>query len=124
MVHSVSTNYTDDLDGSAMTAAEATTVSWSWRGVNYEFDTHAGDLAALEADDQSVTLGRLLASSRRVGGRRTAARPIGAPTPHTTAGDGDASTIRRWAAANNIPTSPRGRIPRAVREQYTTRSPD
>ncbi|MBE7192972.1 MAG: Lsr2 family protein [Gordonia polyisoprenivorans] len=76
MAQRVQTVIIDDLDGSEMDPSEATTVTWSWRGVSYELDTRSTHLTALESDRQSVTLGLLLASSRRVGGRAHSLKPV------------------------------------------------
>ncbi|MBE7156960.1 MAG: Lsr2 family protein [Rhodospirillales bacterium] len=123
MAQAFITSYTDDLTGDALSPDQATTVSWSWRGVDYELDTGAEHLAALEADDQSVTLGRLLACSRRVGGRRHPARPIGGRT-NAAAGsttEGSAAAVRAWATANGMPVEGRGRIPQHIRDAYDNR---
>ncbi|MBT0568650.1 histone-like nucleoid-structuring protein Lsr2 [Williamsia sp. CHRR-6] len=64
----MNTIYVDDLDDTKITADQATTVVWSWRGVDYEFDTNSERLAAIEAGDDSVTVAQLLNVSRRVGG--------------------------------------------------------
>ena len=118
MAQAFITSYTDDLTGDELSPDEATTVSWSWRGVDYELDTGVQHLAALEADDQSVTLGMLLASSRRVGGRRHTARPVGG---RVSVAAGSAAAIRAWATANGMSVEGRGRIPQHVRDAYNNR---
>lgn len=119
MAQAFITSYTDDLTGDALSPDQATTVSWSWRGVDYELDTGTEHLAALEADDQSVTLGMLLACSRRVCGRRHTARPIGG---RHSVDDGSAAAIRAWASSNGMPVEGRGRIPQHIRDAYDNRS--
>ena len=114
MAQTVTTIYVDDLDDSEIPAEQATTVVWSWRGVDYEFDTVAERLAALEAGDEAVTVAQLLAVSRRVSGRRTAIRPTGASSNVT-----DSAAIRAWARENGIDVPDRGRVPAPVRESYT-----
>ncbi|GAA2057723.1 Lsr2 dimerization domain-containing protein [Williamsia deligens] len=46
----------DDLDDTEITAEQATTVAWSWRGVDYEFDTAAERLAGIESGDRAITV--------------------------------------------------------------------
>ena len=48
MAQTVNTIYVDDLDDSELGPDHATTVTWSWRGIHYEFDTSAPRLAGLE----------------------------------------------------------------------------
>ena len=114
MAQSVNTIYIDDLDDTEIRVDQATTVSWSWRGVDYEFDTSADRLAGLESGDEAVTLGQLLAVSRRVSGRRVAVRPVGGSRPGST----DAAEIRAWARDNGIFVPGRGRIPAPIRASY------
>ncbi|MBE7191554.1 MAG: Lsr2 family protein [Gordonia polyisoprenivorans] len=113
MAQTVNTIYVDDLDDSEISAAQATTVAWSWRGVDYEFDTSAQRLTGLESGDEAITVAQLLAASRRVRGRRAAARPVGA-RPGAT----DAAEIRAWARESGIQVPDRGRIPAPIRASY------
>ena len=118
MAQTVNTIYVDDLvddlDDTEITADEATTVAWSWRGVDYKFDTSADRLACLESGDEAVTVAQLLAVSRRVSGRRTAIRPAAGAPPDGT----DAATIRAWVRDNGITVPDRGRIPAPVRDRF------
>ena len=111
MAQAVHTVITDDLDDTALDPADATTVRWAWRGVTYEFDTHNDALARIESDEQSVSIGMLLAVSRKVDTRaRRAAierRAVVAP-----------SAIREWARLNGHNVPDRGRIPAPIREAY------
>ena len=113
MAQTVNTIYVDDLDGTEITADQATTVAWSWRGVDYEFDTSADRLAGIESGDEAFTVAQLLAASRRVSGRRAAARPVG-----STTGSADAAKIRAWARENGIQVPDRGRVPAPIRASY------
>ena len=113
MAQTVTTIYVDDLDDTEISADQATTVAWSWRGVDYEFDTSADRLAGLESGDEAITVAQLLAASRRVSGRRQAARPVGATT-----GSADPAKIRAWARVNGIQVPDRGRIPAPIRASY------
>ncbi|GAA1890209.1 histone-like nucleoid-structuring protein Lsr2 [Williamsia serinedens] len=114
MAQTVNTIYVDDLDGTEIAADQATTVAWSWRGVDYEFDTSADRLAGLESGDRAITVAQLLAASRRVSGRRAAVRPVGGSRP----GNADAAEIRSWARDNGIQVPDRGRIPAPIRASY------
>ncbi|WP_299577561.1 Lsr2 family protein [uncultured Williamsia sp.] len=113
MAQTVKTIYVDDLDDTEITADQATTVAWSWRGVDYEFDTSADRLAGFESADETTTVAQLLAVSRRVSGRRAAVRPVGASTVGA-----DAAEIRAWARDNGIQVPDRGRIPAPIRDNY------
>ena len=113
MAQPLNTIYVDDFDDSEISADQATTVAWSSRGVDYEFDTRAERLAGLESGDEAVTVAQLLAASRRVSGRRLAARPVGARTSNV-----DAAEIRAWARANGIDVPDRGRVPAPVRDSF------
>lgn len=113
MAQTVNTIYVDDLDETEITADQATTVAWSWRGVDYEFDTSADRLAGLESGDEAITVAQLLAVARRVRGRRAAVRPVG-----VRADSADAREIRAWARDNGIQVPNRGRIPAPIRDSY------
>jgi len=100
---------TDDIDGSA--AAE--TVSFAVDGRSYEIDLSTEHANALRDNLASFVAaarraGRVEPSSRRGQGRP--GRPPGA----------DSSAVRAWAAENGVPVSPRGRVPQAVVDQYTS----
>ena len=114
MAQAVNTIYVDDLDNTEIPVKQATTVAWSWRGVDYEFDTTAERLAAIETGDEAVTVAHLLKVSRLVGGRRNAARPVGA----SVTGTNDAAAIRSWARDNGINVPNRGRVPAPVRDSF------
>lgn len=92
----------DDLDG---TEADAT-VSFSFRGVNYEIDLSDEHIAQFEKD-----LEGWIAKARRVSGR--AARGSGRPVRQ-----GETSKIRAWAKKHDLKVSDRGRIPAEIIEDY------
>jgi len=99
----------DDIDGSQ--AAE--TVCFAVDGRTYEIDLsteHAEGLRHSLAQFVAVArrAGRIDASSRR--GQSRHERPHGA----------DSSAVRAWAVENGVPVSPRGRVPQAVVDQYTS----
>ena len=93
---------TDDLDGSDA----ATTLSFSWEGVQYEID-----LSQANADKLGAALAPYVGAARRVGGRGSRAGGAKRATK-------DSGVVRAWAAAKGIEVSTRGRIPAAVQKQY------
>ena len=115
MAQAVHTVITDDLDDTTLDPSEATTVQWSWQGVNYEFDTRTATVAAIESDEQSVTVGLLLSISRKVEGRSRAAKPAASSRQRA---DVEPKVIREWARLHGHDVPDRGRIPAPVRDAY------
>lgn len=115
MAQVVHTVITDDLDDTELNPSEATTVQWSWRGVDYEFDTSADTVAAMESDQQSITLGLLLTVSRKVGSR-------GRPSKHNStprrSPDVEPKAIREWARQQGHSVPARGRVPAPIRDAF------
>ncbi len=97
--------YLDDLDGSKATETVAFTVD----GTSYEIDLNSKNAKAIRADFAKWTASARKARKSTGRGRRSSS----APKPST-----DAAAIREWAAANGVVVPARGRIPRAVAEQY------
>ena len=112
MAQTVHTVITDDLGNTDLELAEATTVRWMWRGTTYEFDTSAANLAAIERDKQSVTIGRLLSVSRKVVSRASSSPTAGGRR------EVESKTIREWARLNGHKVPERGRIPKPIRDAY------
>lgn len=114
--------FTDDLDGKALDVDDINTVSWSWLGVDYEFDTSTTNLDRIETG--RVPISTLLAKSRRVGGRKrtpghkTTGKNRG-PAASDSNAAGDPTTIRAWAREHGYELSNRGRIPAEIVEAYT-----
>jgi hypothetical protein len=104
----------DDLDGGE--AAES--VSFGLDGTTYEIDLSKKNAAAFrKVLDRYVKAARRSASSGRPSRRRS--------TPSASAAgagkakrDYDISQLREWAGEHDIAVPARGRIPRAVVEQY------
>lgn len=101
----------DDLDNSP----GATTVHYAFEGQHYEID-----LSDAHRDELLGALQRYIVNSRRVGiGMRkidrgtTRAQRNGARPP-----DVDLVQLRGWAKTNDVALPSRGRIPRAIVEQY------
>jgi nucleoid-associated protein Lsr2 len=119
---------TDDLDGSE--AAE--TVSFGLDGTTYEVDLSKKNAAALRK-----SLERYVGAARRAAGsrptpRRRAVKPSKGRAVKASKGravkassngakpqrDFDLGALREWAGVNGVEVPSRGRIPRAVVEQY------
>ncbi|MDR1264568.1 MAG: Lsr2 family protein [Propionibacteriaceae bacterium] len=92
----------DDIDGSL---AESS-IEFSLEGVTYGIDLSAQNAAELRGD-----FAKWIEKSRRVSGRRRAAR-------RASAGNSDIAAIRAWAQDNGYEVSARGRISAKVREAY------
>ena len=99
----------DDLDGSA--AKER--VQFSFRGTSYEID-----LSDTNAADFDIAMGKFIAGARKVGS--TSGRTKGSTRRSTSSGLSaeELAQVRVWAANNQIPVSPRGRIPKEILTQY------
>jgi hypothetical protein len=99
----------DDVDGSV--AAE--TISFAIDGKTYEIDLSKRNAKALRADlegwAQHARKARGARGARRGPRRRAAA--AGAPST-------ESATVRAWAVEKGISVPARGRIPRAVLDQY------
>jgi len=98
----------DDLDGTP--AAE--TVRFGLDGVDYEIDLSARNAAALRA----------LLEGYRAAGRRTSGTRAYPPrltrSGATRIDPVQLAAIRSWARRRGLAVSDRGRVPRAVIEQY------
>lgn len=98
------TTYTDDIDGSPA----ASTVNFSFNGVNYEVDLSKSNMKAFE---KAIAL--YIGHARKI--RNTRARASG----RRSAGSGhDLADVRAWAAENGFEVSERGRVAAAVLAAY------
>jgi Lsr2 len=102
MASRVITTLVDDTDGSE--AAE--TVQFGLDGTMWEIDLSAGNAGKLRAD-----LAGYVSKARKVGGRT---RRASTGTPSLI----DNKSVRKWAEANGIELSKRGRIPADIISQY------
>jgi hypothetical protein len=94
---------TDDIDGTE--AIEELT--FALRGVEYEIDLNAKNLAALEkALDKFIGAGRKVPKARASRATKSAARRP------------DVAAIREWAVASGYEVSSRGRIPGEILEAW------
>ena len=100
MVTRVKTYMVDDLDQSE--AAE--TVTFAIDSIQYELD-----LSPANAGKLRDALAPWVAHARKTGSRRSANKPSSGI---------DSQAVRRWAEANGIELSKRGRIPQDVVSQF------
>ena len=104
------THITDDIDGTS----DAETVKFGLWGATYEIDLSDENQKKLEA-----ALEPYLAVARKAGAASSGARRASAPRSSGGGGaDYDAKAVRAWASANDVEVPTRGRIPKAVLEQY------
>lgn len=101
------TTITDDLDG----RADATPVTFALDGTAFAIDLHPGNRARLLG-----ILAPYVSAGRRVG--RAAAPGKGAAAPRTADDRRESAAIRRWAEAEGLAVSGRGRIPGDVIAKY------
>ena len=78
----------------------------------YEVDgvKYAIDLTGPEAETVRAQFAPLIEKSKRIGGRRPAAKGGALPS--------EASLIREWCEREGIEVPAKGRIPKSLREQY------
>jgi hypothetical protein len=101
MATKVLTTLQDDIDGTDATQ----TIRFALDGVEYEID-----VSDRNANRLRNSLSVFIAHGRKVGGRR--GRKPASP------GQVDTKAVRKWAGANGIEVSSRGRIPADVVERY------
>jgi nucleoid-associated protein Lsr2 len=123
---------TDDLDGGD--AVE--TVSFGLDGTTYEIDLSKRNATAMRrVFERYVTAARpspgskspttrrrgAAATARRSAPKRGAAKPTAVKRSAASTRDYDLVALREWAGANDVVVPSRGRIPRAVVDQYKAR---
>ena len=101
MATKVLTTLQDDIDGSDATP----TIRFALDGIEYEID-----VSDRNANRLRNSLGEFIAHGRKVGGRR--------PRKSAPSGQVDTKAVRKWAKANGIEVSSRGRIPTEVVERF------
>jgi Lsr2 len=97
----VLTTLQDDLDGSAATE----TVRFGLDGVDWEID-----LSERNANRLRNSLSDFIQHGRKVGGKRS--------RNSVSSNHVDTKAVRKWAEANGIQVSSRGRVPIDVVERY------
>ena len=100
MATKVLTTLQDDIDGSDATQ----TIRFALDDIEYEID-----VSDRNANRLRNSLSDFIAHGRKVGGRR-GRKP--------SSGQVDTKAVRKWAEANGIEVSSRGRIPADVVERY------
>lgn len=105
MAQKVSVQLIDDIDGSEATH----TVQFALHNRNYEVDLNDKHVAELEK-----SLDKFIKVARKVGtsGARTRSRRSSGGS------NSDSAKVREWAKSQGIEVNERGRIPKAVIEQY------
>jgi hypothetical protein len=107
MAKQVITQISDDLDGS--TGAE--TVTFSYRGVNYEIDLGRKNASAFDKLMKPyIDAGRKVTATR--GGRRASSNG------RRSRSASDLASIREWARAQGYEVSDRGRISANIVDAY------
>ena len=101
MATKVLTTLQDDIDGSDATQ----TIRFALDGIEYEID-----VSDRNANRLRNSLSDFIAHGRKVSGRH-GRKPA-------SSGHVDTKAVRRWAEANSIEVSSRGRIPADVVERY------
>lgn len=110
MAQQITTEFVDDIDG---TPAIGTT-SFSLNGKAYEIDLNDAHVAEL-----AQSLGVFIEHARKTGKVSTAGgNRYSAPMANRR----DAWKIRQWASEQGLSVPARGRIPKAIREQYNQQS--
>jgi hypothetical protein len=105
------TRLTDDIDGSE--AAE--TVTFGFKGVDYEIDLSEKNIAGLEkAFAKWVGAGRAVSAAPKPAATRGARKRSG----RKAAPKIDAAAIREWAKSNGLEVSARGRIPASLQQAF------
>lgn len=105
MARTVTTHITDDIDGTA----DAHEVSFAFEGTNYTVDLGKKNRAAFEK-----ALKPYIEAATKVGRERSGSRR----TSKNTADKYDLNQVRTWARENGIEVSDRGRVAKAVLDQY------
>jgi hypothetical protein len=99
----------DDIDG----AQADETLKFALDGTNYEID-----LSARHADKLRRSLEKYVQSARRVGRGHVASTGRARPGVPARSDRVQNQAIRDWARRRGMALSERGRIPRAITEQY------
>ncbi len=110
MAQRVETILVDDLDGTEL-GDDGQTIRFGWLGAEYTID-----LSQANVDKFAAAITPYVDAGQRGGGRRTSTSSSKAPA--SGAGQDDTKAVRKWAAANGIELSSRGRVPAEVTEEY------
>lgn len=115
------TSLVDDFDraNDIVTTEGVETVSFAYKGENYEVDLKPDNQKELdELLGQYIEVGRKVSSAKAASGSKRA-RSL----TRTRTADTDTQKIREWAAANGHDVSKRGRISEELRQAYLAANP-
>ncbi|HEY5821587.1 MAG TPA: Lsr2 family protein [Propionibacteriaceae bacterium] len=99
----------DDLDGNEIKEGDGETVTFTYRGSEYEIDL--GTANARRLDD---ALTPFVSAARRIGGKRTSSSATGTATIDRS----QLTAMRTWARDHGYKVSDRGRISQEIQEAY------
>ncbi|MFV8296012.1 histone-like nucleoid-structuring protein Lsr2 [Mycolicibacterium fortuitum] len=102
----------DDIDGSDITEGDGERVEFSLRGVDYQIDLSAANIAKLDKALKPY----LTAATRIRGGRGR--RPKNVASESASASKAQLAAIRQWARKNGYEVLDRGRIKAEVIEAF------
>lgn len=108
MAQRIQTILVDDLDGTEL-GNDGQTLRFGWLGAEYSID-----LSQANVDKFAAAVAPYVDAGQRVGGRKS--RSSDSPN---RGGQVDTRAVRRWAEANGIQLSSRGRVPADVVEKYS-----
>jgi len=109
MAQRTRTELVDDIDGRVLRDGKGETVSFALDGSSYEIDLSTSNARKFRSMFEGY-----VAAGRKVAGGRARRRPRAAAVSRAH----DARAVRKWAAANGLDVSARGRIPADILEQY------
>lgn len=105
-------HYLDDLDGSVLDADDVNTVTFSYRGSDFEID-----LSEQNAEKFGEVLAPYIAGARKVGRTRAGGGSKRASSPSGYNKE-TLAQIREWGSNNGFEVSPRGRVSAKVIEAW------
>lgn len=108
MAQKVQTILVDDIEDKEIAEGKGETMTFALDGVSYEIDLNDKNAANLRDAVKFYA-----DHGRRVGGRRSSGTATAKP-----AREYDIAAVRSWAASTKIDVPARGRIPKAIIDQY------
>ncbi|UQX89738.1 Lsr2 family protein [Jatrophihabitans telluris] len=98
----------DDIDG---TEGDVSSVEFALEGVQYRID-----LSEKNAEKLRKALASYIDSAEKIGGRRSAVRPVVVQSGKRS--KEELQAIREWARSSGYAVSDRGRIPAEIEQAY------
>ena len=96
----------DDIDGTEIAEGGGETISFAYRGVQYQIDLNAKNAAKMDK-----ALEAYISNAERVGGRRQS-------TGTSPGRSSELAKVRAWANEQGLKVSARGRIAQDVMDAY------